>query len=256
MHPMLNIGIRAAHAAGDHIVRCFDRLEGVTISKKGRNDYVSDIDRQAESIIMDILLKAYPDHAILAEESGQHGDSEYIWIIDPLDGTTNYLHSFPQFAVSIALKYKGNLDQAIVYDPLRQELFTASRGGGAYLDKKRIRVSKQQYLEDSLIGTGFPYRDGDDIEKYMESLKKVMPLCSGIRRAGSASLDLAYVACGRLDGFWEYGLSEWDIAAGALITIEAGGIITDIHGKNEYLQNGNVLSGNVDIHAAMEKLLI
>lgn len=252
---MLNIGIRAAHAAGDHIVRSMDRLEGVKISKKGRNDYVSDVDKQAEVIIIDTLRNSYPDHSFLAEESGEHGNSEFQWIIDPLDGTTNYIHGFPQFAVSIALKHKGVLDQAIVYDPLRQELFTASKGGGAYLNKKRMRVSRQNTFVDALIGTGFPYRKGDDIDHYMAALHKIMRSCAGIRRPGAASLDLAYVACGRLDGFWEYGLSEWDVAAGILLIREAGGIESGAYVDGVFTGQKQIIAGTEKIHSELIKLI-
>ncbi len=216
---MLNIGIRAAHAAGDLIVKYIDRIEGLDVNSKGRNDFVSEVDKQAEAIIIDHIRKAYPNHGFLAEESGKHGEDAYQWVIDPLDGTTNFLHGFPQFAVSIALRHKGVLDQAVVYDPLRQELFTASKGAGAHLNNRRIRVSKQTTLEGALIGTGFPYSNMDRLDHYLQCFRKLCPVTAGIRRAGSASLDLAYVACGRLDGFWEHDLQEWDIAAGALLII-------------------------------------
>lgn len=255
MHPMMNIGIRAAHAAGDLIVRYMDRIEGMEINTKGRNDFVSEVDKQAEAIIIDTIHKSYPDHAILAEESGAQGKSDYQWVIDPLDGTTNFLHGFPQFAVSIALKHKGELDQAIIYDPLRQELFTASKGCGAYLNKKRIRVSKQKNLDGALIGTGFPFREGDDLEMYMETLKKVMSQCAGIRRPGAASLDLAYVACGRLDGFWEFGLSEWDVAAGCLLIREAGGIVSSIGHEIDFLVTGNIIAGAINICEEIKNLI-
>ena len=248
---MLNIGIRAAHAAGDHIVKCMDRIEGLSINNKGRNDYVSEVDHQAETLIIDAIHKAYPGHAILAEERGQQGESEYQWVIDPLDGTTNFLHGFPQFAVSIALLYKGEPDQAVVYDPLRQELFTASRGAGAYLNNKRIRVSKRRTLQGALLGTGFPFGDNPQVEFFLDTFKAVFPLVAGIRRAGAASLDLAYVACGRLDGFWEIGLHIWDIAAGDLLIREAGGVVTNIEGKPGHLESGRVLAGPIPVHKLM-----
>ncbi|MFT5350013.1 MAG: myo-inositol-1(or 4)-monophosphatase [Planctomycetota bacterium] len=246
-HPMLNIGIRAAHAAGDLIVKYIDRIEGLDIDSKGRNDFVSEVDRQAESIIIEHIRKAYPGHGILAEESGKHGDDTYQWVIDPLDGTTNFLHGFPQFSVSIALLHKGALDQAVVYDPLRQELFTSSNGGGAHLNNRRIRVSKQKSLEGALIGTGFPYSSMNNLEDYLETFRKLCPITAGIRRAGSAALDLAYVACGRLDGFWELGLREWDIAAGALLIQEAGGTVSDIDKGGNFLKSGNIVAGNLKI---------
>jgi len=241
---MLNIGIRAAHAAGDHIVRYIDRLEGMTVDNKGRNDFVSEVDRQAEAIIIDHIRRAYPMHGILAEESGQHGDDAFQWVVDPLDGTTNFLHGFPHFAVSIALKHKGILDQAVIYDPLRQELFTASKGAGAHLNNRRIRVSKQKNLEGALIGTGFPYSNMDRLDHYLQCFRKFCPVTAGIRRAGAASLDLAYVACGRLDGFWEFNLKQWDIAAGALLVLEAGGIVCDIDKSDDYMLTGNIVAAN------------
>lgn len=252
---MLNIGIRAAHAAGDHIVKCLDRIDGLSINNKGRNDYVSEVDHQSETIIIETILKAYPKHAILAEERGREGDSEYQWVIDPLDGTTNFLHGFPQFAVSIAMLYRGEPDQAIVYDPLRQELFTASKGAGAYMNNKRIRVSKRKSLEGALLGTGFPFGDNVHLEHFINTFRELFPLVAGIRRAGAASLDLAYVACGRLDGFWEIGLHVWDIAAGDLLIREAGGVITAIDGNPGHLKSGKVLAGPIPVHKQMlEKL--
>ncbi len=251
MHPMLNIGIRAAHAAGDHIVKYVDRIQGISISSKGRNDFVTEVDKQAESIIIDILHKAYPNHGILAEESGKQGDDEYQWIIDPLDGTTNFLHGFPQFAVSIALKHKAILDQAVVYDPLRQELFTASKGCGAHLNNRRIRVSSQKTLEGALLGTGFPFQDQERLELFLKTFRAFFPMTAGIRRAGAASLDLAYVACGRLDGFWEFGLKEWDMAAGSLLILEAGGMTGDMAGKQSYINSGNIVTGNPKIYDEM-----
>lgn len=255
MHPMLNIGIRAAHAAGDSIVRYVDRIEGLEIDSKSRNDFVSEVDKQAEAIIIDHIRKAYPDHGILAEESGKHGNDTYQWIIDPLDGTTNFLHGYPQFAVSIGLLHKGVFDQAVVYDPLRQELFTASKGGGANLNNRRIRVSKQKELEGALIGTGFPYGDMNNLEHYLESFRKLCPATAGIRRAGAAALDLAYVACGRLDGFWEYDLKKWDIAAGALLILESGGILSDIDKSENYMSSGNIVAGNIRISTQLLDVL-
>lgn len=242
MHPMLNIAIRAARAGGAVIVRQVDRLDTVSVEEKSRNDFVSDVDRRAEAIIVDTILKSYPDHAILAEESGARGSSEFQWIIDPLDGTTNFLHGFPQFSVSVALRYRGQLDQAVVFDPLRQELFTASRGAGAQLDGKRIRVSGRSGLDGALVGTGFPFRELSHLDAYLGSLGAVIPKTAGIRRAGSAALDLAYVAAGRLDGFWEFGLAPWDLAAGVLLVREAGGMITDCEGGEAAMETGDVVA--------------
>jgi len=223
------------------------------VTTKSRNDFVTEVDKHAEMAIIDTLHNSYPNHAFLAEESGQQGDSPYIWIIDPLDGTTNYLHGFPQYAVSIALQHKGELVQAVVYDPLRQELFTASRGEGAMLNNRRIRVSKQKHLEGALLGTGFPFKEQERLDEYLESFKTLFPMTAGIRRAGAASLDLAYVACGRLDGFWEFGLKPWDMAAGALLIKEAGGMISDICGNENYLETGNIVTATPEIFNIMTK---
>ena len=244
MQPMLNIAVRAARAAGNIIIRQFDRAQDLPASEKSKNDYVTEVDRQAEAVIIDTLLKAYPKHAILAEESGTRGNSEYVWIIDPLDGTTNFMHGFPHFAVSIALQHKGKLQQAVIYDPFRQELFTTSRGDGAYLNDRRIRVSKRKNLDGALLGTGFPFGESANIDRFLETCRTLMPVTAGIRRAGAATLDLAYVACGRLDGFWEFGLKPWDIAAGALLIEEAGGVVCSIDTDKEYLTSGNIVSGN------------
>ncbi len=248
MSPMLNIAIRAARAAGDVIIRQIDYVQDLPIIEKGRNDFVTKVDKHAEIAIIDILRKAYPDHAFLAEESGQQGNSPYLWIIDPLDGTTNYLHGFPQYAVSIALQYRDKLVQAVVYDPLRQELFTASGGEGAMLNNKRIRVSKQKNLGGALLGTGFPFKQQQRLDEYLSSFKVLFPMTSGIRRAGAAALDLAYIACGRLDGFWELGLKPWDMAAGVLLIQEAGGFVSDLYGEDTYLQNGDIIAANPKIH--------
>ena len=248
MHPVLNTAIPAARAAGDLIVQCLDRLQGLNVTEKSRNDFVSEVDRRAEQIIIDVLRKTYPDHAILAEESGAQGQGDFRWIIDPLDGTTNFLHGFPQFAVSIALEHKGVLDQAVVYDPLSQELFTASRGVGAYLNERRIRVSQRRTLEGTLLGTGFPFRALHRLDAYLETFRALTPVAAGLRRPGAASLDLAYVACGRLDGFWEYGLERWDIAGGALLIREAGGFISDLNSGAPQLDSGDVVAGNQYIH--------
>jgi len=255
MQPMLNIAVRAARAAGNIIIRQIDQAHDLPASEKSKNDYVTEVDKQAEAVIIDTLLKAYPKHAILAEESGTRGKSDYVWIIDPLDGTTNFMHGFPHFAVSIALQHKGKLQQAVIYDPFRQELFTSSRGDGAYLNDRRIRVSKRKNLEGALLGTGFPFGESANIDRFIKTCRILMPLTAGIRRAGAATLDLAYIACGRLDGFWEFGLKPWDIAAGALLIEEAGGLVSDIKGGDSYLESGNVLTAAPGIHEAMLSLL-
>lgn len=245
MHPTLNIAIKAARRAGQIINRASLDIGQIKVSVKQQNDYVTEVDKAAEAVIIDTLLETYPKHSILAEETGRAGldDSEFQWIIDPLDGTTNFIHGFPQYAISIAMAHKGVLTHAVVYDPSRNELFTATKGTGAYLNDKRLRVSKRTKLEDSLIGTGFPYRMFDHIEPYMAIFKEVTRRASGVRRPGAASLDLAYVASGRLDGFWEFGLAPWDMAAGALLITEAGGLVGDLTGEGNYLATGNIVCG-------------
>jgi myo-inositol-1(or 4)-monophosphatase len=255
MHPMLNIAVKAARRAGSIINRASLNLDILTVRHKTFNDLVSEVDRAAEQAIIEVLKDAYPEHAILAEESGSQGDSEYLWIIDPLDGTTNFLHGFPQYAVSIALMHKRVLTQAVVYDPGRNELFTASRGRGAYLNDRRLRVSKRIRLTGALIGTGFPFRELKHLDAYMDMFRDIVKNTAGVRRAGAASLDLAYVAAGRLDGFWEIGLSPWDIAAGNLLIQEAGGLIGDFEGNDGYLDSGNVVGGNPKIFAQLIKIL-
>jgi myo-inositol-1(or 4)-monophosphatase len=255
VHALLNIAVRAARAAGEVIIRSLNRLESLTITSKGRNDFVSEVDHAAEAEIIKLIRKNYPSHAFLAEESGRTGESDTIWIIDPLDGTTNFLHGFPTFAVSIACQIKGKLEHGVVYDPMSQELFTTSRGGGAHLDNRRIRVSKQRGLEGSLISTGFPYRaNAKYLDSYMLMLRAVMENAAGVRRPGSAALDLAYVAAGRTDAFWEIGLAPWDTAAGTLLIQEAGGRIGTLTG-GEYTQGGNVLAGSPKVYAALLELL-
>lgn len=253
---MLNIAVRAARAAGNLIVRNMNQLDALSVSDKGRNEFVSEVDRMAEAEIIRVVRRHYPEHAILAEESGEHAGDEATWIIDPLDGTTNYLHGFPQFSVSIGIRLRGRLEHGVVYDPLRQELFTATRGQGATVDGRRIRVSARKSLEGALIGTGFPYRDNlAYIGEYLEMMRAVMENTAGLRRPGSAALDLAYVAAGRLDGFWELGLHAWDMAAGALLIREAGGRISDLNGGDGYLQSGNVIAGTPKVYAALSKLI-
>jgi myo-inositol-1(or 4)-monophosphatase len=256
MNPMLTIAVRAAREAGRIITRNFNRIDRLTISDKGSNDFVSEVDRNAEAVIINLLHEKYPNHAILAEESGSHGSDDYLWIIDPLDGTTNFLHGFPQFAVSIALKVKGRLEVGVVYDPVSEEMYTACRGEGAQLNDKKIRVSNRKGLDGALLGTGLPYRDFRFSENYMGMLKALIKDSAGVRRPGSAALDFAYVAAGRMDGFWELGLREWDFAAGALLVREAGGLVTDIGGGERYLETGNVIAGSIKVHNAMLKRIL
>jgi len=255
MHPMLTIAVKAARRAGGIINRATRNLDIVAVQEKAANDFVSEVDREAEAAIIRTLREAYPDHSILAEESGASGKSEYRWIIDPLDGTTNFLHGFPQYAVSIALSHKEVVTQAVIYDPGRNDLFTASRGRGAFLNDQRMRVGKRA-LRFGLIGTGLPFKDQHaHLEAYLGMLRDVMKNSAGVRRAGSAALDLAYVATGRLDGFWEIGLSPWDIAAGALMITEAGGLIGDLEGEQTYLGSGNVVAGSPRVFAELLKTI-
>jgi len=255
MHALLNVAVMAAHRAGDTLTRKMVNLEKIKVEKKGHNDYVSDADLAAERAVISVIQKHYPDHAIQAEESGIHGESDTVWIIDPLDGTTNYLHGFPVFAVSIGVQHKGRMEHAAVYDPMRQELFSASRGEGAQLDGRRIRVSRRNVLDQALIGTGFPYRQADaDLRPYLEMLRKVILNTAGVRRAGAAALDLCYVAAGRLDGFWETGLKPWDLAAGSLIIREAGGLVSGLDGSENFLETGHILTGPSKIYSSIARL--
>jgi len=255
VHPLLNIAVRAARRAGELIVRSLTRVEGIQVSAKGRNDFVSEVDRAAEREIIATVRRAYPDHAFLAEESGASGSSDTVWIVDPLDGTTNFLHGFPVFAVSIACQQRGRLEHAVVYDPMRQELFTASRGGGAHLDNRRMRVSRQRGIEGALVATGFPFRANlEYIDAYLAMLKGVMATAAGVRRPGAAALDLAYVAAGRVDAFREIGLSPWDTAAGTLLIQEAGGRIGTLAG-GDYKQGGHIAAGTPKVYDGLLELL-
>jgi myo-inositol-1(or 4)-monophosphatase len=257
MHPTLNIAIKAARRAGQIINRASLDIGQIQVNVKQQNDYVTEVDKAAEAIIIDTLLETYPKHSILAEETGRSGqeDSEFQWIIDPLDGTTNFIHGFPQYAVSIAMTHKGVLTHAVVYDPSRNELFTATKGTGAYLNDKRIRVSKRTKLEDALVGTGFPYRVFDHVDAYLAIFKDMTRRTAGVRRPGAASLDLAYVASGRLDGFWEFGLSPWDMAAGALLISEAGGLVGDLAGESNYLATGNIIGGTPKVFSQILQVI-
>jgi myo-inositol-1(or 4)-monophosphatase len=251
MQPLLNIAVRAARRAGDIIVRAIPRLDGIEVHTKGRNDYVSEVDRMAEADIIETIRRLHPDHAFLGEESGETGKGDVVWIIDPLDGTTNFLHGFPTFAVSIACQIRGRLEHAVVFDPMRQEMFTASRGDGAQCEGRKIRVSKQTTLEGSLIATGFPFRaDSPWLDEYLAMLKTVMTRAAGLRRPGAAALDLAYVAAGRVDGFWEMGLKPWDTAAGTLLITEAGGRVGTLTG-DDYKQGGHIVGGTPKVFSAL-----
>jgi myo-inositol-1(or 4)-monophosphatase len=258
LHPMLNIAVKAARAAGAIINRAALDLEVLKVGTKGPNDFVSEVDRAAEQVIIQTLLDAYPGHGILAEESGrEHGakHSEFVWIIDPLDGTTNFLHGFPVYAVSIALAHRGAVQQAVVYDPTRNDLFFASKGRGAFLNDRRLRVSKRTRLSDSLIGTGFPFRRGDNFKRYVKMFEEVMQHSAGLRRPGAAALDLCYVAAGYYDGFFETGLSPWDVAAGSLIVTEAGGLIGNFTGEADFLYQREIVAGNPKVYGQLVQIL-
>ena len=251
MHPMLNTAVKAARRAATIINRASNDLDQLTVRAKRENDFVSEVDHAAEQAIIDTLLTAYPGHAILAEESGVTGASEFQWVIDPLDGTTNFLHGFPQYAISIALLHNGVPTHGVVYDPVRNELFTASRGTGAFLNDRRIRVSKRTKLKEALIGTGFPFRDFTHLDAYVAMFRDLVQHTAGLRRPGSAALDLAWTAAGRTDGFFELGLNQWDIAAGCLLVAEAGGLVGDLTGDDGYLKSGHVVAGSPKVFAQL-----
>jgi myo-inositol-1(or 4)-monophosphatase len=254
LHPTLTIAVKAARRAGSIINRGARELDLLTVTSKGPKDLVSEVDREAERTIVETLLGSYPDHAILAEEGtarGANATAENLWIIDPLDGTTNFLHGFPQYCVSIALQHRGQITQGVIYDPVRNDLFTATRGRGAFLNDRRIRVSKRDHLRDCLIGTGFPFRDGSYLDTYLRMMKKMIEQTAGLRRPGAAALDLAYVAAGFYDGFWEVGLNPWDVAAGSLLIQEAGGLIGDLAGDADFLEGGQVIAATPKVFPQM-----
>ena len=258
LHPMLNVAIKAARAAGAIINRAALDVEAVRISQKQVNDFVTEIDHASEAAIIETLLTAYPDHAILAEESGrQHGrqGSDFVWIIDPLDGTTNFIHGFPVYCVSIALAVKGRVEQAVIFDPTRNDLFTATRGRGAYVNDRRMRVSKRTDLRQCLVSTGFPFRPGDNFNLYLRMMSEVMQRTAGLRRPGAAALDLAYVAAGFTDGFFETGLSPWDVAAGSLLVTEAGGLIGNFTGESNFLEQKECVAGNPRVYGQLVGML-
>jgi myo-inositol-1(or 4)-monophosphatase len=257
-HPMLNVAVKAARAAGAIINRAALDIEAVRISQKQTNDFVTEVDHASERAVIETLLTAYPDHGIWAEESGrEHGNpgSDHVWLIDPLDGTTNFIHGFPFYCVSIALMVKGRAEQAVVYDPTRNDLFTATRGRGAFLNDRRIRVSKRTQLKESLIATGFPFRPGDNFNVYLRMMAEVMKRTAGLRRPGAAALDLAYVAAGYSEGFFETGLSPWDVAAGSLLITEAGGLVGNFTGEADFLEQRECVAGNPRIYGQLVKLL-
>jgi myo-inositol-1(or 4)-monophosphatase len=255
MQPMLNTAVKAARRAATIINRASFDLDQVRVTRKGPNDFVSEVDQAAEQAIIEVLQQAYPDHGFIAEESGiskaAESNAENVWIIDPLDGTTNFIHGFPQYAVSIALRQRGQITQAVIYDPNRNELFTASKGDGAFMNNKRIRVAKRDKLADALIGTGFPYSDLSGLDEYVKMFKLMTEKSAGLRRPGSAALDLAYVAAGRLDGFFEKKLKPWDMAAGVLLVSEAGGIVTGFSGETDYFDTGDVIAASPKVFGQM-----
>jgi myo-inositol-1(or 4)-monophosphatase len=259
LHPMLNVAIKAARAAGTIINRAALDIESVRVTAKQTNDFVTEVDHAAEQAIISTLLEAFPEHGIWAEESGRKEGTgagrKHLWIIDPLDGTTNFIHGFPVYCVSIALMYDGKIEQAVVYDPTRNDLFCATKGRGAYLNDRRLRVAKRTLLRDCLISTGFPFRPGDQFQTYMQMLQDVMPKCAGVRRPGAAALDLAYVAAGFADGFFETGLSPWDVAAGSLLVTEAGGLIGNFTGEANFLEQKECMAANPRIYGQMVGLL-
>jgi len=253
--PAVNVAVKAARAAGNIILRYMNRVEGLTVEEKSRHDYVSEVDRLAEAEIVKELRRAYPDHGMLGEESGQKGKTDKVWIIDPLDGTHNYLRGFPHFCVSIGFRDHGDLVYGVIYDPLRDEIFTASKGDGAFLNDRRIRVSKRESLQGALIATGFPYRQREHRDAQLAMTKTLLEEAQDIRRTGSAALDFAYVAAGRLDGYFEIGLQPWDMAAGTLLVREAGGAVSDFAGRAGMPASGNVIAGNHFVAAAMAKVI-
>lgn len=255
MHPFLNIAISAAREAGKTVLHRSYRIEQLKYDYKGARDFVTEVDLLAEQQIAESIENAYPNHAIIAEERFSKPGSDVEWIIDPLDGTLNYLHNVPQFCISIAVRRRGQLEHAVVYDPIHEELFTASRGSGAHLNNKRIRASTVRNLKSALIGTGFPFRELDNVDLWVAIFRELAKRTAGVRRPGSAALDLAYVACGRFDGFWEAGLEIWDTAAGALLVQESGGIISDFQGNNKYLENGMVIAANSNLYDELSKIV-
>ena len=258
LHPMLNVAVKAARAAGSLINRAALDVEAVRISQKQINDFVTEVDQAAEKVIIETLLTAYPGHGILAEESGSEfgaKDSEFVWIIDPLDGTTNFIHGFPFYCVSIALAVQGKIEQAVVYDPTRNDLFTATKGRGAYMNERRIRVSKRVRLNECLISTGFPFRPGDNFKNYLGMMSDLMPKLAGMRRPGAAALDLAYVAAGFTDGFFETGLNPWDVAAGSLLITEAGGLVGNFTGEADFLEQKECMAANPRVYGQLVSIL-
>ena len=255
--PLLNIAENAARSAAKIIMRSTDHINTLEVTEKGRHDYVTEVDKLAEQEIIRLIQRAHPSHTIIAEESGEHpGDADHVWIIDPLDGTTNFIHGFPHYSISIAYMNRGKIEAGVIFDPIRDEMFSAARGKGARMNDKRLRVSPQKKLDHALLGTGFPFKEKHHFKPYFRTFEAVFPNAAGVRRAGSAALDLAYVAAGRLDGFWEIKLNKWDMAAGVLLILEAGGLVGDFYGGETYLENGNIIAGNPKIFKQLLQLIL
>lgn len=254
-HPFVNTAIEAAHKAGDLIMKYRDRVDSIPVESKGRGDYASEIDKACESLIQTELKRRYPDHAIVGEELGKSGDGDHVWFIDPIDGTSNYLHGIPHFAISIALSIRGRVEHGVIYDPVRDELFAASRGHGTTLNNRRVRVSGRGSLNGAILGAAFPFRQRRLMPAYMDMFNTLFDQVDDVRRAGAASLDLAYVACGRLDGYWELALKPWDVAAGALMVLEAGGVVMDIAGGENWLQSGHIIAAPFKLITPMRKAI-
>lgn len=255
MHPLLNVAVEAAHSAANIQRRQMQRVDAIPFERKARHDYVTEVDKACEEEIVREIKRFYPDHSFLGEEGGRQGDNESVWIIDPLDGTSNYMHGIPHFAISIALQVKGRTEHAVVYDPMRDELFTASRGKGAFLNQKRLRVSSRSSLENAILATAFPYRQRGRLQAYARVFQAIFAQVDDFRRAGSASLDLAWVAAGRLDGFFELGLEPWDVAAGAMIVREAGGVVMDWDGNDSFEESGSILAAPYKVMTAMRQVV-
>jgi len=254
-HPFLNTAIEAAHKGGDLLMKYRDRIDSIPVERKARGDYASEIDNACEDIIRGELQRRYPGHSILGEEHGRNAGDEHVWLIDPIDGTSNYLHGIPHYAISIALLIKGRVEHGVVYDPVRDELFAASRGHGTTLNSRRVRVSGRSVLSTAVLGTAFPFRNRRLLTAYRAMFNELFDQCEDIRRAGAASLDLAYVACGRLDGYWELALKPWDVAAGALLVQEAGGVVMDVTGGDNWLNSGHVLAAPFKLVTPMRKAI-
>ncbi len=255
MHPLMNIAVKAARSASKIILRATDRLDTVKISEKSHNDFVTEADEQSEQEIINTIHDAYPDHAILGEESGKSGKSDYTWIIDPIDGTTNFIHGHPHFCISIGVQFKNIIEHGLVYDPLRQELFTATRGTGAFLNDRRMRVAQRKQFAGSVIASSFGHKNTKEIDVFLKILAAILPHAAGTRRSGSSVLDFAYVACGRIDGLWGMNLAPWDMAAGSLIVKEAGGIVDDFNGDGNYMHTGSVIAGNANIFSLISQIV-